>query len=89
VIAGNDLLVMSFPVDGHGVMATLTRAENAVALAVHRGLSNEEIARVRGTSLRTVANQVAAVFRKLGVASRVELSHRLALGVAPGEEPTA
>lgn len=37
------------------------------------GQSNAEIAARRGRSARTVANQVAAVLRKLGVSSRIEL----------------
>jgi DNA-binding NarL/FixJ family response regulator len=37
------------------------------------GLSNRTIAQVRGTSVRTVANQIASVFRKLNVTGRAEL----------------
>lgn len=55
----------------------LTGAECEVALAVARGLSNAEIARERGASVRTVANQVAAILKKLGVSSRVELATRI------------
>lgn len=43
-------------------------------------LSNAEIAERRGTSPRTVANQVASLFRKLGVASRSELRALVASG---------
>ncbi|HEY1953967.1 MAG TPA: helix-turn-helix transcriptional regulator, partial [Polyangiaceae bacterium] len=59
---------------------SLTRAERAVARRVARGESNAEIARARGSSPRTVANQVAQIFRKLGVASRAELGARLRSG---------
>lgn len=52
----------------------LTEAERDVALAVARGLSNAEIAKGRGASPRTIANQVAAIMKKLGVSSRVELA---------------
>ena len=45
---------------------------------IARGGSNAQIARARGTSARTVANQVASVFVKLGVASRRELLAKLA-----------
>ena len=41
------------------------------------GRSNGEIAAARGRSVRTIANQVAAIFRKLGVGSRLELARRL------------
>ena len=40
------------------------------------GLSNAEIAKRRGVSVRTVANQIAAVLHKLGVVSRRELAVR-------------
>lgn len=69
-----EMAVLSFPIDeGEGALVSLTNAEHEVVLAVERGESNAEIARARGTSARTVANQVARVFKKLGVASRAEL----------------
>ncbi|MBI4950453.1 MAG: response regulator transcription factor [Myxococcales bacterium] len=40
------------------------------------GRSNREIARARGGAERTVANQLAATFVKLGVGSRAELCAR-------------
>lgn len=52
----------------------LTSAEKEIVVHVLEGRSNAEIARARGTSARTVANQLAAVFRKLGVQSRSELA---------------
>lgn len=52
----------------------LTAAESEVAALVLAGRRNAEIAAARGTSLRTVANQVASVFRKLGVGSRLHLT---------------
>ena len=52
----------------------LTEAESAVALAVVRGLSNAAIADERGAAVRTVANQVAAIMKKLGVSSRVQVA---------------
>jgi DNA-binding NarL/FixJ family response regulator len=54
----------------------LTQAERQVALAVLAGLSNADIARMRGSSPRTVANQLASIFRKLKVRSRAELASR-------------
>lgn len=59
--------------------AHLTAAEVDVVRAILRGASNLDIARRRGRSIRTVANQVASAFRKLGVSSRRELYAR-----APG-----
>ncbi len=54
----------------------LTAAERDVALAVARGLSNAQIGSERQASPRTIANQVAAIMRKLGVSSRAELVAR-------------
>ncbi|MFW6050714.1 MAG: response regulator transcription factor [Myxococcota bacterium] len=62
----------------------LTRAEQDVVAHLLEGASNAEIARRRGTSPRTVANQLACVFRKLGVSSRQEVA-LVALGTGePG-----
>ncbi len=55
----------------------LTAAERSIAELVLGGHTNTAIARARGTSVRTVANQVTALYRKLGVASRRELRVRL------------
>jgi DNA-binding NarL/FixJ family response regulator len=52
----------------------LSGAEQAIVEAVLRGRSNREIAEERGTSVRTVANQMASIFRKLCVGSRSELA---------------
>ncbi|HPQ71976.1 MAG TPA: helix-turn-helix transcriptional regulator [bacterium] len=52
---------------------SLTMAERHVILGILRGESNREIARRRGTSENTIANQTAAIFRKFEVASRAEL----------------
>jgi DNA-binding CsgD family transcriptional regulator len=51
----------------------LSGAEREVAGLMLAGLTNEEIARERGAAPRTVANQVASVFKKLKVQSRREL----------------
>lgn len=52
----------------------LTPAEADVAALASAGLSNADIAARRGAAVRTVANQVATVLRKLGVGSRRELA---------------
>jgi DNA-binding NarL/FixJ family response regulator len=49
-----------------------------VRLAVE-GLSNKEIAESRESSERTVANQLASIYRKLRVNSRAELVAHLGL----------
>ena len=53
--------------------AALTSSERCIFRAILDGRSNAEIAVSRGRSLRTVANQVASVFRKLAISSRAEL----------------
>ncbi|APR88599.1 hypothetical protein A7982_13948 [Minicystis rosea] len=53
--------------------AALTDAEADVARLACEGLSNAEIAERRGSAERTVANQLARIYEKLGVRSRVEL----------------
>lgn len=55
----------------------LSDAEKIVAAAVLRGCSNHEIATMRGRSMRTVANQLASIFEKVGVHSRRELVARM------------
>ncbi len=56
----------------------LTPAEISVARLIVAGRSNADIARTRGTSVRTVANQVASLLRKLGLGSRAQAGLRLA-----------
>jgi DNA-binding CsgD family transcriptional regulator len=67
-----DFVVLSFslPEDDH---EALSPAESEVASLVMAGRSNAEIAAVRGTSVRTAANQVASLFRKLRIRSRLQL----------------
>jgi len=76
--ASGDYLVLSYALGACQTPAGLTVAERAVVEAVAAGASNAEIARLRGTSARTVANQLASVFRKLGVHTRHELVLRVA-----------
>lgn len=54
------------------LLERLTPAEHIVACSLVTGLSHDQIARERGISSRTVASQVAAVFRKTGVSGRRE-----------------
>ena len=44
------------------------------------GLCYDEIARRRGTSTRTIANQISAVFRRMRVSGRNDLVQRLFAG---------
>jgi DNA-binding CsgD family transcriptional regulator len=64
-----------FVVLSYSLLSTLpvTIAEREVLEALLEGHSNAEIAARRGTRLRTIANQIARAFAKLGVRSRAEL----------------
>jgi DNA-binding NarL/FixJ family response regulator len=72
-IGGETLFVLSQPVLDGRSFPDLTAAEANIVAALLSGLSNAEIARARRRSVRTIGNQVASIFRKLGVASRAEL----------------
>jgi DNA-binding NarL/FixJ family response regulator len=56
--------------------AALTRAERSVLELLAAGASNAQIAGARGSSVRTVANQVASLLKKLAAGSRFELVRR-------------
>jgi DNA-binding CsgD family transcriptional regulator len=51
----------------------LSDAEREVAVLAAQGFSNADMARRRGRSIRTVANQLAAIYVKLDVKGRREL----------------
>lgn len=76
-VGADEYLVVSWPIDDARPVR-LTAAERAVAELVAAGRSNAQIARVRGTSVRTVANQVATLLDKLGVPSRHHVSRWVA-----------
>jgi DNA-binding NarL/FixJ family response regulator len=58
-------------------MKGLSATEREIAEQIVAGLTNAAIARARGTSAYTVANQIRAIFEKLAVGSRAELVRRL------------
>ncbi len=58
-------------------MEGLTTAEQEVSMLLVQGASNRSIARTRHTSEHTVANQIKAIFAKLGVTNRAGLAARL------------
>jgi DNA-binding NarL/FixJ family response regulator len=66
-------LVLSFPVPTADLRGLLSGSEAAIARDILAGRSNAEIARRRGTAIRTIANQIASIYRKVGVRSRLEL----------------
>jgi DNA-binding CsgD family transcriptional regulator len=73
-VCGDDFAVLMFPLQRASLRFVLTRAERAVFDAILSGKSNARIAAERKTSVRTVANQVASIFRRAKVSSRVELA---------------
>jgi DNA-binding NarL/FixJ family response regulator len=73
---GEEFILLSYPVARPRSWDRLSDAERAVAEALLEGQSNAEIAAARGVAVRTIANQVASIFRKLGVRSRTELAAR-------------
>ncbi len=75
---GQDFAILDWPLGRTALPADLTAAERAVAALLVQGLSNVAIAVRRNRSARTVANQVASIFRKAGVGARAELLARIA-----------
>lgn len=86
-IDGEELAVLSHPLDEPVSLDGLTEAERHVTVDVVDGLSNQQIARRRGTATGTVAKQIASIFRKLGVGSRRELMAMTKGGVSSVRAP--
>jgi DNA-binding NarL/FixJ family response regulator len=76
-VAGERLLIGAYPLVDERCVATLSDAERDVVAHLVAGSTNGDIARRRGTSEHTVANQVQSIFRKLRVRARGELVARL------------
>jgi DNA-binding NarL/FixJ family response regulator len=76
---GRDLVAV-YAVDVGERPSPLTDAEVGVLRSLLEGKSNAEIAKERGTATRTIANQVASIFRKHGLSSRAELAAFYYLG---------
>jgi DNA-binding CsgD family transcriptional regulator len=76
-VGGEELVVFATPLPAERGPRTLTLAEREVVRLVAEGLSNQAVARRRGTTPRTVANQLASAYRKLGVGSRAALAAAL------------
>jgi DNA-binding NarL/FixJ family response regulator len=74
-----ELRMIEVPRPGQRLGESLPIAERAVIDLLIEGHCYTEIARKRGTAVRTVANQIAAGFRRLNVSGRSELIQRLFL----------
>ena len=72
-----ELRVIAIARPDQRLAGVLPTAELAVIRSLVEGLSYSDIARRRGTSTRTIANQISAVFRRLRVSGRNELVQRL------------
>lgn len=55
------------------IFEQLSAAEREIVREICAGHDSASIARRRGVAVRTIANQLAVLFRKLGVGSRREL----------------
>jgi DNA-binding CsgD family transcriptional regulator len=87
----DDVAILRFAIDGadeppegHAAkVLALSPAEREVVLSLLQGKSNGDIAAARGTSDRTVANQIASIYKKLGVRSRAQLAAWCAVALPP------
>ncbi len=69
-----DLDAICVPDAAPQIPGSLSEAEREIASLLVRGRSHEEIARTRARSPSTIANQIQAIYRKLGVSSALELA---------------
>lgn len=74
---GREFLLMSYAVPDWELPRILTGSERDVVRILLAGSTHDEIAKARRTSPRTIANQIATAFSKLGVKSRMELARML------------
>ena len=65
--------IISFPRPDLPLKAVLSNSEYAVVRLRNEGKSGAQIAAIRSTSVRTIANQLSATYKKLRVSGRVEL----------------
>jgi DNA-binding CsgD family transcriptional regulator len=73
-VRDTEYAVLAIPLKRDAWGAKLTNAERQILALACQGLSNEALAARRGTSPRTVANQLQSIYRKLGIVSRFELA---------------
>lgn len=72
---------------GNPALLLLADHERALAKMVARGMRNKEIAATLYVSVRTVEVRLTAIYRKLGVESRAQLTALAAGKVNPAAEP--
>ncbi len=74
-----ECLVVSYPLKRPREFALLSIAEIDVVEGVLQGMSQRAIAQRQGVAPRTIANQLASAYRKLGVTDLVDLAIRCSL----------
>lgn len=72
-LANEQIAIGAQPLADEKKFSVLTEAEREVSIELLRGATYTAIAIQRGTTERTIANQTQAIYRKLGVNSRLEL----------------
>jgi DNA-binding NarL/FixJ family response regulator len=87
IVDNGSLLVVSFRRPDIRLNRLLSSSRCQVARLRVEGFTHREIAVLRGTSPRTVANQLSATFRQLSVSGRIELLRRLIRDEAAGMKP--
>lgn len=86
---GIEYLALSAQTMGNSVLSMLSPAQQVVVHLRAEGRSHAEIAAFRRTSRRTVANQLADAFHRLGVSGRSGLLEYLALPAGTSASPGA
>lgn len=74
---GRTFLVMSYELPEWELPNTLTLTERQVLRALLSGATQTQVAQARSVTTATISNQLASIFHKLGVSSRMELAARL------------
>jgi DNA-binding CsgD family transcriptional regulator len=88
-VRDTEYAVLAIPLERDALGEKLTNAERQVLALACQGLSNEAVAARRGTSPRTVANQLQSIYRKLGIVSRLELARGTAVSRRRRRAPTS
>ena len=76
-VDGETLVVFAFPREPRTTSGALTAAELAITELILQGLTTAQIAAARRAASATISAQLQSIYRKLGVSSRTELTHKL------------
>lgn len=76
-VAGRAHYVVRATFSAHRTWATLSSSQREIVTLALSGLDGAQIARQRGTAERTIANQLASAFRKVGVSGRTAFATAL------------